>query len=1224
MHVVTDSSYAESARSGTRSVESPCERGRMNRYSTLALTVFGIGLYIGVCFAGTGEKPQSATAPDFNREVRPILANHCFKCHGPDEQNRMAGLRLDIYAGAIAKLADGSRAVLLGALRTSELLKRIAAHDDLQMPPTAVNKPLSDAQKQILTRWVLSGAKYEAHWAFVAPKQAPLPAVAPISGSKWQRNPIDYFTLAAMQKAGLKPAPEAERYTLVRRVYLDLIGLPPTPEQADAFAGDKRPDAYERLVDSLLQSPHYGERWARRWLDLARYSDTNGYEKDRPRSIYPYRDWVIKAFNADMPFDQFTVKQIAGDLLPNAAIDDRIATGFHRNTMQNEEGGNDPLEYRFHAMTDRVATTGTTWLGLTVGCAQCHTHKYDPIPHPQYYRFMAFLNNANEVTMPIPTRDITAKRAAIEAEIAKREADLPNRYPVATPIAWKPVPPKQTTTQSGATAAALPDNSVLLAGNNPESDTYTVTLNSDSKRVSSVRLEALTDASLGSQGPGRTPHGNFVLSEVNVTVIPNDAPDKPQMVKFIRAESDVAQDGFPASGAIDGKPDTGWAVSVPGKLNTSHTLTLYPEKPILLPQGGKWFVRLSQNYGSHHTIGRFRISFGEPAADNDTRPLEVRRRERLQTAFDAWKKPLEASAVRWTVIKPTRAKADVPVLQILPDASVLSTSDITKRDVYTVDYAALPHAITALRIEVLPDSSLPGGGPGRVYYEGSPGDFWCNQLTVKANGAPVKLSKGIATVGNGNALVDDLPDTGWSTGGQIGKLNAAVVVFEKPVTASKLTLEMLFERYYASSLGRFRISVTDDPKAGMVALLPDVENALATPDAQRTTVQNAALMRAFVSIAPELSGERAEIDALRRSLPAYPTTLVFQERPADNIRPTYVHHRGEYLQTEEKVTPGVLSILNPLPPGAPANRLTFARWLVSPQNPLTARVIVNRDWSAFFGNGIVRTTQDFGYQGDPPTHPELLDWMAVEFMKQGWSIKKLHRLIVTSATYRQSSVITPEKKAKDPENRLLAYSPRLRLEAELIRDSALAESGLLSPKIGGPSVFPPQAPGVTTDGAYGPLAWNVSKGEDRYRRGLYTFSKRTAPYATFATFDAPSGELTCTRRDVSNTPLQALTLLNSEAFMEAAQALGKQLAERPGTIAEKTTLLFRRCVTRPPTAAELASMEAFYRKQKARLEKKELDPAKIAGLGTGDLTERAAWTVLARALLNTDEAIVRR
>ncbi|MDX1933999.1 MAG: PSD1 and planctomycete cytochrome C domain-containing protein [Capsulimonadales bacterium] len=1193
----------------------------MKRFVLPISALLGVALIVGVSFAGPPTKKASVptvVAPDFNREVRPILADHCLKCHGPDENHRKGGLRLDRYDGIVARLGSGNAALDRVHPADSELLKRIRATDDLRMPPSHTNKPLSDAQKDVLRRWVLTGAKYAPHWAFVTPKR-----VVPPPAGAWGRNPIDGFVLARMKKAGLSPAPEADRYTLIRRVYLDLIGLPPTPEQADAFVRDTRPDAYERIVDQLLGNPHYGERWARRWLDLARYSDTNGYEKDRPRSIYPFRDWVIKALNDDLPFDTFTIKQIAGDLLPNATVEDRIATGFHRNTMHNEEGGNDPLEYRFHAMTDRVATTGTTWLGLTLNCAQCHTHKYDPIPHREYYRLMAFLNNANEIPMDIPKPEITAKRAELEAEIAKREADLPNRFPVAMPIEWKTVRATTVTSAGGATATVQTDDSVLLSGVNPERDTYTIAVHSEPKRVSFLRLETLTDPSLGGKGPGRTGHGNFVLSEITATVTSKEGDGKARPIRFVRAEADVAQDGFPASATIDGKPDTGWAVSVPGKLNTDHTLTLYPEKTIDLPAGGVLTITLAQNYGGQHTLGKFRVRLGEPATDNDPRPIEERRRERFDTAFAAWKASLEPAAVRWTILKPTRAAADVPVLRILPDGSVLSTSDITKKDIYRVDYVRLPKAITALRIEVLPHPGLPRGGPGRVYYEGQQGDFWFNELTVKADGQPVKLKKGIATYGDGNALTDGQPDSGWSTGGQTGKPNAAIVVFEGPVTTTRLSLEMLFERYYASSLGRFRISVTDDPKAGGVAFLPDTEDALLTPEAQRTPAQKAALVRAFCAVAPELSGERSEIETLRGSLPNYPTTLVFEERPADNIRPTNRHHRGEFLQPKERVTPGVLSVLNPLPPDVPLNRLTFARWLVSPGNPLTARVTVNRQWAAFFGRGIVRTTEDFGYQGQPPSHPELLDWLAVEFMKQGWSLKKLHRLIVTSATYRQSGVATGAKRAKDPENILLSWAPPLRLEAELVRDTTLAASGLLSRKIGGPSVFPPQPPGVTTEGAYGPLTWTVSQGEDRYRRGLYTFSKRTAPYAMFATFDAPSGEATCPRREVSNTPLQALTLLNAEAFVEAAQALGRMVAARPGTSAEKAAYLFRRCVTRPPQPEELRRIVAFEEAQKERL-KGGSDAHKIAGEGPGDAAERASWTVLARALLNIDEAIVRR
>jgi hypothetical protein len=1206
------------------------------RLTPFWFTTLTTALVVGASFAAVPQKPvppkgrtPAVTAPDFNREVRPILANHCLKCHGPDDKQRMAGLRLDTFAGATAKMASGKRAVVPGKPNESELLTRILATDYRQMPPSHANKPLSDSQKTILKRWVASGARYDQHWAFVAPKQGTLPSV---KNAKWVRNPIDRFVLARLEKAGLSPAPEADRYTLVRRVYLDLIGLPPTPEEADAFVKDTRPDAYERLVDHLLASPRYGERWARPWLDLARYADTNGYEKDRPRVMWPYRDWVINSLNADMPFDQFTIRQIAGDMLPNATVADRVATGFHRNTMLNEEGGVDPLEFRFHSMTDRVATTGATWLGLTIGCAQCHTHKYDPIPHRDYYRMMAFLDNADEPTMDIPKPDIAAKRAEAEREIARREADLVNRFPLPATLEWvKPTAAPKVTVASGATIENLPDGSMLVKGAIPDKDTYTVTLDSDvSGEVTAVRLETLTDPSLGAMGPGRTPHGNFVLTEITATVAPADAPEKAQKVKFTRAEADFSQDGFPPINAFDGKPNTGWAIAGTGKWNVNRTLTLYLDKPVSMPAGSRWTFTLAQDYGGQHTIGRFRLSLAHAKPDNDARPEAERRRERRDAAFAAWKKPLEEKAATWTVLTPTKATANVPVLRILPDASVLATSDITKRDVYDVDFAPIPSGVTALRIEALTHETLPRGGPGRVAYEGPIGDFWFSELTAKVGGQPVKMTKALASFGNAAPILDGDPQTGWSVNGGQGKSHTVVFTFEKPLAAGTLALQLLFEKYYASSLGRFRVSYTTDPRAGNAALPPGVEAALTVPEVQRTAAQNDAILRHFLMTTPEMAGEREEIEKLRRAMPSYPTTLVFQERPANNPRATYVRHRGEFLQPKEKVTPGILAVLPGLPKNAPANRLSFARWLVSSENPLTARVTVNRQWAALFGKGIVRTTEDFGYQGEPPSHPELLDWLAVEFSrptaegKQGWSLKKLHRLIVTSATYRQASVATAEKRAKDPENRLFSRGPRVRLDAELVRDAALSESGLLSAKIGGPSVFPPQPPGVTTEGAYGPLTWTVSTGEDRYRRGLYTFAKRTAPYAMFLTFDAPSGEATCPRREVSNTPLQALTLLNDTVFVEAAQALGKTVAARPGTMEAKAAYLFRRVVTRPATKEELTSLTAFYTAQKSRFDAKELDAKAIAGMSDGDVNDRAAWTVLARAVLNLDEAIVKR
>jgi hypothetical protein len=1007
-------------------------------------TVLIFSLWIGMV------SPLSAAGGEdvYNTHVRPILAKHCFKCHGPDDKARKGRLRLDQREAALRGGRSKQPAIVPQHPEQSELIRRVFAEDEDEiMPPPRVKNPLGAEDKQILKRWIAAGAEYKLHWAFVPPRQQPLPTVKQTS---WPRNPIDHFILARLEAEGLKPSPEADRYTLARRLFLDLIGLPPTPEETQAFVADPSPDAYEKLVDRLLASPHYGERWARRWLDLARYADTNGYEKDRPRSIWPYRDWVIDAINADKPFDRFTIEQLAGDMLPGATPAQKIATGFHRNTMLNEEGGIDPLEYRFYAMVDRVATTGTTWLGLTVGCAQCHTHKFDPIPHREYYQFMAFLNNADEPTLTVRRPDVTRRRREIENKIAALVADLPNRFP----------------------------------------------------------LEA----------------------------------------------KDSAEDG---------------------------------------------------------------------------RTVEEQRRAHLERKLRQWQEREAGRTVHWTVLRPATAKANLPHLTILDDNSVFVTGDQSKSDTYDLTFHTDLRGITALRLEVVPDERLPGGGPGRVYYEGPFGDFFLSEFRVLAGDKKVTLAKAAHSFASGKATVDKAidgdPQTGWSINGGQGRAHTAVFTLATPLTeASELHVQMLFERYYSAGLGRFRISATTDSRGAIARDMPaDVEDVLLIPEEKRTAEQKQRLLRQFLMTAPELAKERAEIDRLRKQLPAYPTTLVMTERPPENPRPTFVHNRGEFLQPKERVEPNVFSILPPLPKDAPRNRLGLARWLVSPDNPLTGRVTMNRQWAAFFGRGIVRTLQDFGYQGEPPSHPELLDWLALELVNQGWSMKKMHKLIVLSATYRQASRVTPELRAKDPDNVLLARGPRVRLEAEQLRDAVLCYSGLLSEKIGGPSVFPPQPPGVTTEGAYGQLQWKVSQGPDRYRRGLYTFSKRTAPFAMFTTFDAPSGEVCVARREVSNTPLQALTLLNDPAFTEAAQALGRRMAAQKEPVAERVNELFRRCLTRPPTAEETAQLVAFYHRQKGRFERKELDAGKIAGPGSGDVNERAAWTALARILFNLDEAIVK-
>ena len=974
-----------------------------------------------------------AAGPDFARDVRPILAQFCFKCHGPDEKARKADLRLDDR-----KVALDLGVIVPGKPDESELVRRICASEASKiMPPTATKTALDVKQKQILIDWIAAGAVFKPHWAFVKPVLPAIPAVRETGIN----NSIDAFVRARLAQEGLSPAPPADKARLIRRVSLDLVGLPPTPEEATRFVNDSSPDAYERLVDRLLASPQYGERWARRWLDLARYSDTNGYEKDRPRSIWPYRDWVINSLNADMPFDQFTIKQLAGDLLPNASIEDRIATGFHRNTMLNEEGGIDPLEYRFHAMTDRVATTGTVWLGLTVGCAQCHTHKFDPIPHKEYYQFFACLNNCDEPQIDVPLPAIAEQRHQLESRIAELTAHLPNRF--------------------------------------------------------------------GSE------------------------------------------------------------------------------------------------FGTGHE-----------------------RQHKIDVDFAEWLKKAREKSTSWKILRPIKATSNSPLLSLQPDSSIFVSGDLTKSDEYALRFNEGFTGARAIRVEALPDARLPNGGPGAVFYEGPIGDFTLSEIRAAVDGKSAKFAKAMHSFASGGfaaqAAIDGNPQTGWSIAGGQGKRHVAVFVFEKPLEpGDALVVKMLFERHFAADIGRFRISVCSTDPVEASERPEAIESLLALPESNFTPEQFEDLRRQFYLETRDLARARKEIEDLRKQMPSYPTTLVMRERPPENRRATFVHNRGEFLQPKEKVDPGTFSFL-PAPAAAGGlDRLGFARWLVNRDQPLTARVTVNRQWAAFFGRGIVRTTEDFGYQGEMPSDPELLDWLAIYLMDQDWSLKKLHRLIVTSATYKQDSRVSAEMLERDAANVLLARGPRVRIEAEMVRDSALQVAGLLSDKMGGPSVFPPQLPSVTTEGTYGPMQWRASLGEDRYRRSLYTFSKRTAPFALFSTFDAPSGEACVARRDVSNTAMHALFLLHDVTFVEASQAIGKTFSRRPGSLAHRVRELFERSVSRPPSTIDLQKLIGFYDGVKARCQRGELDAGKIAGGEGTDVTERAAWTALARAIMNLDEFVTK-
>ena len=947
-------------------------------------------------------------AVDFNRDVRPILAGKCYACHGPDEESRKGKLRLDVRESALKK-----EAIVPGDTEASELVYRIFTDDeDEVMPPPDIHSALTSEEKRILREWIAEGAEYSQHWGFVPPRRSEVPKV---KDARWPRNDIDRFILADLEAAGRKPSAEANKSALVRRVYLDLVGLPPTIEQADAFLNDKGPRAYENLVDRLLESPQYGERWARAWLDLARYADTNGYEKDRPRSIWPYRDWVIRALNADMPYDQFSIEQLAGDMLPEATPSQLVATGFHRNTMLNEEGGIDPLEFRFHAMVDRVATTGIVWMGLTTGCAQCHTHKYDPITHTDYYSLMALLNNADEPDFNVPSPQVLARRKDTEAKIADAERKLQEE---------------------------IPDFEKKLA---------------------------------------------------------------------------------------------------------------------------------------------------------------------------AWTAEQRKSALDWEVLRPIQMKTNLPQLEVLEDGSIFSTGDITKRDHFTLRFKP-DNAVVALRLEVLPDNRLPAGGPGRSYYEGRKGDFFLSDLIATTQvGEVIKFRDpshdyGKISVGNGKAHAANVLDadgsTGWSTSGREGKASQLVLPLAKPLKAgTEFTFEMIFERHFAASLGRFRISAVSTQGDIRAKKLPAQVERLLVHDPSSGSVR-----LHFLRTAPSLAKSRKSLDTLRKQLPKLPVTLVMRERPASNPRPTHRHHRGEYLSPKEAVDPGVPAIFPQLPEGGPANRLTFARWLVSENNPLVDRVAVNRAWRAFFGRGLLLTSGDYGTQAPAPEHPELLDWLAVEFRARGHSIKQLHRLLVTSATYRQAAA---------PSSVAYAGFHRRRLEAEAIRDLLLKASGRLSEKMHGPSVFPPQ-PATVTSIAWGATRWNVSKGEDRYRRSLYTHTKRTAPFAAFTTFDASSGEGCVARRNRSNTPLQALTLLNDAMFLDYARAAGKLALAQSAE--EQVQFLFRRYLTRSPSDPELRRIRQFLMAQQKRVEAGELEAHAITGESHAT-ARQAALTLLARALQNLDETI---
>lgn len=885
-----------------------------------------------------------------------------------------------------------------------------------------------------------------SHWSFIPPERPEIPQV---QKERWPKNPIDAFVLAQLEEKGLQPVPEASPEMLMRRLSLDLIGLPPTLEELDLFLQDKSTPSetsYDRLVETLLASPHYGERWARRWLDAARYADTNGYEKDLPRSIWPYRDWVIRAFNQNMPFDQFTVEQLAGDLLPKPDLSQRVATGFHRNTMINEEGGVDPEQFRVESIIDRVDTTGRVFLGLTIACAQCHDHKYDPISQQEYYEFFAFFNNDDEPAIEVPTRaqrqtrtNILQRIAGLEDQALKAQPDLVNQQrewevSVSADLPeWLVLDPFSYFGAVGTKFTELSDHSLLATASSPPVSTYTVVFNTHITHITAVRLEALTDPNLPYQGPGRAENGNFVLTDFQLDAAPLTDTNATRQVPFQRVTADFSQPDFEVAKALDDDEKTGWGIDAGHALrNQDRKAVFQVVEPFGFANGTRLVFKMKQLHGSQHTIGRFRLS---------------------------------------------------------------------------------------------------------------------------------------------------------------------VTTAQPPVEADPL------------------------PTA--------VRDSLSIQPENRSPEQERAVFRAFRREQESLSDLNRQIAEIWKEWPEAATSLVLVERREPRV--TRIFRRGDWQNPTAAVSPDVPDVLPSLPENEPRNRLTFARWMVSDRNPLTARVIMNRLWQAYFGRGLVKTPEDFGTQGDPPTHPKLLDWLATEFMDSGWDLKHMHRLIVHSNTYKQSSKIPSRLLELDPYNELLARGPRFRVEAELVRDIALTASGLLSRKVGGPSVYPPIPEGVLSLGYGSPMPWPTEEDEDRYRRAMYTFMKRTVPYPALVLFDAPSGDQSCVRRPRSNTPMQALNTLNDPLFFECARALGLKTVREGGTTdRERAIYAFRRCTSRMPDEKELASILNYAEDQKAFFKNRTAHALKVAANDPAnppeevDLHQVAVWTLTSRVLLNLDETITKQ
>lgn len=1039
----------------------PCAR----RFASLPTALQTL---VTLCILFTAGGATAGVPLDFTRDIRPILSDKCFACHGPDSEQRQGGFRLDLKESALGEADSGLHPIVPGDPQASELIARITSDDEsLRMPPAESTKKLSDEEIRQIKQWIAAGAPWQEHWSFIPPTRPQLPAV---QNGDWPCNPIDQFILARLEQEGLSPSAAADKITLLRRVTFDLTGLPPTLEEVDAFIADTSPDAYEKVVDRLLQSARYGEHMARFWLDGARYGDTHGLHLDNYREMWPYRDWVVDAFNKNLPYDQFVIQQLAGDLLPNPTVDQLVATGFNRCHVTTNEGGSIEEEVYVRNVVDRVVTMGTVFMGLTFDCTRCHDHKFDPLTMDDFYSMFGFFNSIDGSPM---------------------DGNREDPAPVVT------VPTEEQTQQLAQLEKQITEVQKQLAGPWPELDQQQ-----------------------------REWEQTLAIAES-----PERAPDNSE-----EPATDEVKAGDPEANV---KGD-----EQPKQASQSNTISL----------------------GSWYTVG--------PFAEN-LRYLKSKR-------HGPEGKPVK-----------------------LDDEFKLATGE-------TVRWEKRPEWVDGT-----PHTDLPG-------------DVAANFLYRKI----ISSAKQKVTISLGS---DD--------GIKVFLNNKQVLNkdVERSVAADQETLELNLKKgdndllvkilNYGGASG-FYFAVKSDQIAipQEVLAIARTEEAKRTPDQQQTLRD---FFRNKIAESEPLQQARQELAKLRKAKADVerdiPTTLVFRE--AAEQKPAFVLKRGEYDQPGKQVERCTPAALPPMKSDLPLNRLGLAQWLVDPAHPLTARVAVNRFWQQVFGTGIVKTAEDFGSQGSPPTHPQLLDWLAVQFIADGWDVKAMMKRIVMSSTYQQSSHVTPDLFRRDPENRLLARGPRFRLDAEMLRDQALFLSGLLVETHGGPSVKPPQPDGLWFAVGYSgsnTVRFVADKGPDKvHRRTLYTFIKRTAPPPQMSTFDAPSREACTIRRERTNTPLQALLLFNDPQYVEAACALAARVMRHHDDTAERARYMFRLCTSRQPSDAELADLVAGFNEDHATYQQDSEAAAKLVKVTDAvdskglDLSEWAAWSMTANLLLNLDEVVTK-